>query len=151
MKVLLAITAVFALTASAAHAFCGAEESVLREIKLKAWPSYYRNQDVTGLGAFLLEDFRVIGVDGAVSSRAETLEWLAKNRWDPKDFSYSISSITCPNSTTAIIVGEGRSKRKQHDTWFEHRYVSSNVLVQMKGRWRAALSHISGERSVPID
>lgn len=147
MKPVVALFVLTAVSRIAGAATCGAEEAILREIKLKAWPNYYRTQDAAGLGKFLLEDFRIVGGDGSVSSRAEELAWVAKSPWNPKDFTYTISNITCPGPAIAIIVGEGRFKGQTDGAWYEHRYVSSNILLRLDGRWRAALSHISGERS----
>lgn len=133
-----------------AHAgTCGSVEASLRDIKLKTWPSYYRSQDAKGLAEFLHEDFRIIGADGTVTPRSEELAWVAKSPWNPTDFVYTIKSILCPAPGVALIVGEGRFKARNKDktAWTEHRYVSSNVLVSIDGRWRAFSSHISGEQS----
>lgn len=129
---------------------CGAEEPVLRKIKLEQWPSYYRGQDAEGLASFLLEGFQVIGADGSASPRAEELAWVAANPWRTQDFLYTITSITCPREDVAIIVGEGRFTVTEGVVVTEHRYTSSNVLVKRDGRWRAALSHLSGEKSKPL-
>lgn len=128
---------------------CGAAEAVLRDIKLKTWPSFYRNQDVKGLAEFLHEDFHVVGADGSVSPRNDELAWVKKSSWNPTGFLYTVNSIVCPAPGVALIVGEGRFKARSKDkaAWIEHRYVSSNVLVAVDGRWRAVSSHISGEQS----
>lgn len=144
------VVVLFVIAAAApwpAAASCGAQEAVLRQIKLEAWPGYYRRQDAAGLGDFLHEGFRVIGGDGSVTSRAEELAWVAKSSWSPQRFVYTITSISCPQADTALVVGEGRFEADKDGARYEHRYVSSNVLVLVGGRWRAALSHLSGERS----
>jgi Domain of unknown function (DUF4440) len=143
----LAILVTHLLSANATS--CGSAEAVLREIKLKTWPGYYRNQDVKGLADFLHEDFRIVGADGAVTPRSDELAWVKESPWNPTEFAYTVNSILCPAPGVALIVGEGRFKARNKDknTWTEHRYVSSNVLVAFDGRWRAVSSHISGEQS----
>jgi len=150
----IALLAALAAAASPAQvtASCGDLEPGLREVKLKQWPSYYRNQDAKGLAEFLMEDFRLVGADGSVGQRAEELAWVEKNAWNPTDFLYTIRSVHCPAPGVAIIIGEGRFKSQDKDkrAWQEHRYVSSNVLVQVRGKWRAASSHLSGETTKPV-
>lgn len=143
----LALLATALLSANAST--CGPVEAVLRDIKLKTWPGFYRQQDAKGLAEFLHEDFRIVGADGTVTLRSEELAWVAKSPWNPTDFVYTIDTIVCPASGVALIVGEGRFKARNKDrtAWTEHRYVSSNVLVSIDGRWRAVSSHISGEQS----
>lgn len=128
---------------------CGSLEPALREIKLKEWPGYYRRQDAKGLAEFLHEDFRIVGADGAVTPRSEEIAWVKTSPWNPTDFAYTINSVVCPAPAVAIIVGEGRFKARNEDksAWIEHRYVSSNVLVSIDGKWHAVSSHISGEQS----
>jgi hypothetical protein len=147
MKSILAAALLVAVTSAAQSAPCGSQESVLRDIKLKEWPAYYRSGNAEGLRGFLLDEFRVIGGDGSVSLKEEEVAWVAKSSWNPRDFVYTISSISCPGASTAIIVGEGRFKGEVDGVWHEHRYVSSNVLLLKNGRWRPVISHISGERS----
>ncbi len=150
MKSILAATLLVAMVPAAQSASCGSHESVLRDIKLKEWPGYYRAGNAEGLRAFLLDGFRAIGGDGSVSLKEEEVAWVAKNSWNPKDFVYTITNISCPGPSTAIVVGEGRFKGEVDGVWHEHRYVSSNVLLLKNGRWRPAISHISGERSEPV-
>jgi hypothetical protein len=147
MRSILAAALLIAVAPVAQSASCGAHESALRDIKLKEWPAYYRTGNAEGLRGFLLDEFRVIGGDGSVSLKEEEVAWVAKSVWNPKDFLYTITSILCPGTSTAIIVGEGRFKGQVDGVWHKHRYVSSNVLLLDNGRWRPAISHISGERS----
>lgn len=147
MKTVLVAALLFAVAPAAQSASCGSHESALKDIKLKQWPAYYRTGNAGGLRDFLLDGFRVISGDGSVSPKEEELAWVAKSAWNPKDFVYTITSISCPGASTAIIVGQGRFKGEVDGVWHEHSYVSSNVLLLVDGRWRAAISHISGERS----
>ncbi len=150
MRPILAAVLLVLASPAAQSASCGSHESALRDIKLKEWPAYYRSGNAEGLGEFLLDEFRVIGGDGSVSLKQAEMAWVAQGDWNPKDFVYTIASLVCPSPATAIIVGEGRFKREVNGVWHLHRYVSSNVLILVEGRWRPAQSHISGERSEPV-
>lgn len=147
MHVALVLAAGLSLAGPTA-AGCGDQEATLRDIKLKVWPGFYRAQDVEGLGRFLAPGFRSVAGDGSITTREEELKWLAANPWRPQAFSYTISSIACPAPDTAVIIGTGRSTRTDRDG--KRRvgsYVSSNLFVRGEAGWRAAASHISGERS----
>ena len=150
MKPLLAVALLLAL-GPAAHASCGSHEEALRKVKLEEWPRYFRTADAEGLRAFLFDGFRTVGGDGSVSLKDEEVAWVAKSRWNPREFVYTITSVTCPVAAMAIIVGEGRFKGEVEGVLHEHRYVSSNVLILDDGRWRPVLSHVSGARSERID
>ena len=139
------------LFTNTARATCEKNDEQLRNVKLIEWPSYYRNGDIEGLKNFLLDGFRVIANDGSVSTKNEEISYLAKNRWSPEDFSYTIFSITCFDATTALIIGEGKYKQLRDGSMHQHRYVSSNVLKLVRGRWRPASSHISGHQAAKIN
>lgn len=129
-------------------ASCGAQERVLRQAKLEAWPGYYRRQDVAGLRNFLADGFRLVAADGQVTTKAMELDWLARNPWRPQEFSYDIQSVECPTPSTAVVIGVGRVLRTgEHGARTAHLYTSSNYFVRIGARWRAVASHISGERT----
>lgn len=144
------LPALFAAQPLAAQS-CGDQEAELRTIKLERWPGYYRSQDVDGLRRFLADDFVSIDGRGRTATKAEELQWLAANPWQPSDFEYRITSITCPAPDLAIIIGEGRSIRSRNGARERHIYVSSNIFIRGADGWKAALSHISGERTEPAD
>jgi Domain of unknown function (DUF4440) len=129
---------------------CGADEPAIKTIKLETWPGYYKRQDVEGLGSFLMDDFRLVAADGKITERQAELEWLAANPWQPTDFVYNIRSILCPVPNVAMIIGDGQSTRMIDGKRQMHRYTSSNTLIRQGGKWRAALSHISGVTVQPL-
>lgn len=138
-------------SAPATAASCGAHEQALREAKTITWPDLYRRQDVAGLAAFLTDTFVMIGADGQTSTRSEEIAWLRAHPWQPNDFQYAIDFVECPAPNIALIVGRGRSVRvDDKGRPVAHQYASSNVLVLDQGRWRAAMSHVSGETSVAL-
>lgn len=132
----------------AAAASCGKDEAALREAKVVTWPELYRRQDTDGLAAFLAESFIMVSPDGNVSTRAEEIAWVAKHPWQPHQFSYTITRIDCPSPDVALIIGNGRSvRRDENGRVVVHSYASSNLFLLQSGRWRAAMSHVSGETS----
>lgn len=138
-------------SAPATAASCGLHEQALREAKTITWPDLYRRQDVAGLGAFLTDTFVMIGADGSISTRSEEIAWLRAHPWQPNDFQYFIDIVDCPAPNVALIVGRGRSVRiDDKGRPVAHQYASSNILVLDQGRWRGAMSHVSGETSVAL-
>ena len=147
----IAASVLMGAAAPAAAAPCGAEhEAALRHAKLSTWPSFYHNQDAAGLAGFLTDDFVQVGSDGRATARADEIAWVAANPWRPRDFAYSIARIDCPAPDVAVVIGAGRSVWAVEGGAVVHSYASSNLFVRDRGRWRAALSHLSGERSEPL-
>ena len=124
-----------------------ADEAALRRAKLEEWPGYYRRGDAAGLAGFLLPDFQEIGSSGAVSGRDAAIAWVRGNDWSPRNFRYDIDAIRFVTGDVALVIGRGSSDRTGADGKpCRHSYVSSNLFRKLDGRWRPALSHISGER-----
>ncbi len=124
-----------------------ADEAALQRAKLEEWPGYYRRQDAEGLAGFLLADFQEIGSSGAKSGRDEALAWVRGNSWAPSNFRYEIDAIRFVTADVALVIGRGGSDRKGADGKpCRHSYVSSNLFRKLDGRWRPALSHMSGEK-----
>lgn len=123
------------------------DETALRSLKTEHWPSLYRQGDVEGLRALLHDEFRVVDAGGNVSTKADELDWLARNTYVAREFRYDITSIQC-EGPLAVIIGTG-SMLDDADPAGKQRssYVSSNVLIKDQGRWRAILSHVSGIKS----
>ena len=135
MKMAFVIAFLVASSTQAQAASCGEHEATLRNVKLVEWPGYYRSGDSNGLSEFLMDAFQVVNGDGSVSTKADKVSWVAKESWSAEDFVYTITSITCIGSSTAVIVGEGRFVAGVNDARRKHRYVSSNTLHLHNGRW----------------
>jgi ketosteroid isomerase-like protein len=127
-----------------------ADEAALREAKLVEWPGYYRRQDVDGLAAFLLPGFQAIAGDGAIEEREAVLASVRANPWDPANFRYEIDHIRFLSDDTALVIGRGGSDSARDGRPCRARYRSSNLFRKVEGRWRAALSHISGQACDPV-
>ncbi len=129
--------------------------AALTEIKIKEWPSYYKNQDADGLAAFLSKDFVFITDDGSRSNYEQEVDWVRNNPWsgaDNDDFVYHVQDIVLQSDTVAIIYGEGTSTRTSDDGKpCRHSYWSSNTLRIEAGRWKPTFSHVSGVKCEPLE
>jgi len=130
-----------------------ADRKAIAKAKVETWRAFYRDQDVAGLGNFLMDEFVVIGPDGAVRTKTEELAWLAENEWGgADDFLYSVDDIIFVSETVALVYGRGNSTRLTDEgAQCRHTYRSSNTLVKAGDRWRPVLSHVSGVRCDPME
>lgn len=115
------------------------DESQLRKLKTQLWNQAYRNQDVKLLNSILHSSFQMIDANGNRSNKVKELDYIAKNTWNPSNFSYTIPRLDIYGDIFAIVDGTGDT-----DTYS---YQSSNVLIKEDGRWQAVSSHVSGYRS----
>lgn len=132
------IGAIILLTASAAMAD---DYDTLRHFKTVLWPQAYRTQDVELLDSMLHDTFEMIDADGNRSTKANELEYVANNRWNPGAFEYRIERLKIYQGRFAVIDGTGIAER--------YSYKSSNFLVKEDGDWKAIASHVSGYRETP--
>ncbi|WP_428408831.1 nuclear transport factor 2 family protein [Hyphococcus sp.] len=152
MKATAAALAFLALAPVAARAETApdrtADEAALTTIKTDIWPGYYRNQDAEGLAAFLDPAFVNIGPDGAVSTRADELEGVKAEPWNPSNFRYEVGNFVWLRDDLVIVVGQGSSDRRNEEGQpCRHSYTSSNLLeraADAPNGWRALSSHVSG-------
>ena len=112
------------------------DEETLRQFKTVLWPQAYRTQDVELLDRLLHDSFQMIDAEGGRSTKAQELEWIAENAWNPGSFEYRIERLDIYDGRIAIIDGTGIAER--------YSYKSSNVLIKESGEWRAVASHVSG-------
>ncbi len=126
------------LPAAAIPAAAGDADDVatLEHLKTVLWPQAYRTQDVDLLASLLHESFEMIDADGRRSTRAEELDYVRDNAWDPGEFEYRVQRLEIYDGRFAVIDGIGIAG--------SYRYVSSNYLLKHDGRWQAIGSHVSG-------
>ena len=110
----------------------------LRHFKTVLWPQAYRTQDVELLDRLLHDSFEMFDGDGNRSTKAEELESIRVNRWDPGSFEYRIERLQIYQEAFAVIAGTGIAEN--------YTYKSSNFLVKEDGVWRAIASHVSGRK-----
>ena len=148
MRVIAAVVSSLVLAAPAYSAACR-DDQELRRLKVEVWPALYVKQDYNGLRNFLHDDFRNVDADGLVTTKAEEVEWLRKNRWSADDFRFDITSIECAGDT-AIVIGTGSSieKREADGSTVRAAYTSTNVFVRGRDGWHPIASHISPTKVV---
>lgn len=130
------------------------DEAWLRHIKMETWPTFYRTQDAKGLAAFLDPVFVNVGPDGSLSTRAEELEGVRAQPWNPKNFRYTVQHFVWMSDDLVLVVGRGESERMGEDGKpCRHGYASSNLLKRAADAplgWRALMSHVSGVACTPM-
>ncbi|NND03224.1 MAG: nuclear transport factor 2 family protein [Acidimicrobiia bacterium] len=113
-----------------------AEEATLRHFKTVLWPQAYRTGDGEMLARMLHDSFEMVDAEGNVSTKADELDYVENNHWDPGEFEYRIERLSIYDNGTAVITGQGVAS--------SYSYRSSNALVKQGGEWRAVNSHVSG-------
>jgi hypothetical protein len=73
---------------------------------------------------------------GKRSTKADELEFVRTQEWDPGTFEYRIERLSIYDGKVAIVAGTGIATA--------YTYKSSNVLIKEDGRWQAIASHVSG-------
>jgi hypothetical protein len=124
------------------------DEKALRYLKEVEWPKAYREQDTVLLKKILADEFKMIGSDGAWSSKKEELAYIKKNKPSYKSFKFNIKRLDIFENNTAIVSGTGVIQSKDDKGDYEFIYQSSNVLIKRNGIWQAIASHTSGDKVV---
>lgn len=126
----------FLMLMAVSTAYSEDDETTLRHMKTVLWPEAYLTQDAELLDQLLHDSFELISDDGARSSKQNELDYIAKNKWNPGDFEYTIERLDIYDGAFAIVSGTGNAEN--------YTYKSSNVLIKEDGRWQAIASHVSG-------
>ena len=87
---------------------CADDEEVLRHFKTVLWPQAYRTGDVKLLDSLLHDSFEMIDADGNRSTKAQELDYVANNAWDPGTFEYRIERLEIFQGAFAVVDGHGR-------------------------------------------
>lgn len=118
----------------------------LRELKEVLWPKAYREQDPALLAQILADEFESIDAQGNVSTKAEELDYVRKNKPSYDSFRFVIRRLQIFENRTAVVSGTGyiETKAKDGKKGSKTEYQSSNVLIERDGRWQAISSHVSG-------
>jgi hypothetical protein len=122
------------------------DKARLRELKEVLWPKAYREQDPALLRQILADEFESIDAQGNVSTKAEELDYVAKNKPSYDSFRFVIRRLQIFENRTAVVSGTGyiETKAKEGKKASKTEYQSSNVLIERDGRWQAISSHVSG-------
>ena len=122
------------------------DKAQLRELKEVVWPKAYREQDPALLAQILADEFESIDAQGNVSTKAEEIEYVRKNKPSYDSFRFVIRRLQVFENRTAVVSGAGyiETKAKEGKRGSKTEYQSSNVLIERDGRWQAISSHVSG-------
>src|SRR5688572_21458180 len=122
------------------------DKARLRELKEVLWPRAYREQDPVLLAQILADEFESIDAGGSVSTKAEELDYVRKNKPSYDSFRFVIRRLQIFENRTAVVSGSGYIETKARDGKKASRmeYQSSNVFIERDGRWQAISSHVSG-------
>lgn len=124
------------------------DEEKLRYFKKILWRKAYAEQDTKLLDRLLHKKFQFIDNNGNVTTKADEMEYISKNKPTYDSFVYTIKRLDIFKNGTAIIAGEGRVKGKNEKGKYEYKYQSSNVLIKRNGIWKAISSHVSGFKEI---
>jgi hypothetical protein len=118
----------------------------LRELKEVLWPKAYREQDPVLLAQILADEFESIDAQGNVSTKAEELDYVRKNKPSYDSFRFVIRRLQIFENRNAVVSGTGyiETKAKDGKKGSKTEYQSSNVFLERDGRWQAISSHVSG-------
>ena len=122
------------------------DKTRLRELKEVLWPKAYREQDPALLAQILADEFESIDAEGNVSTKAEEIDYVSKNKPSYDSFRFVIRRLQIFENRTAVVSGTGfiETKAKDGKRGSKTEYQSSNVLIERDGRWQAISSHVSG-------
>ena len=152
MNALRGILAAFAIGAFlvgvADAADTSADEAAIRELKETLWPKAYFEQDTALLDRILAPEFQSVDDDGNWSTKAEEIEWVAKNKPSYESLAFEIRRLDIFPNGTAIAAGTGTIRGHDENGPYVGQYQSTNVLIKRDGEWRAVASHVSGYKKM---
>ena len=120
------------------------DKARLRELKEVLWPKAYREQDAALLAQILADEFESIDAQGNLSTKAEEIDWVRKNKPGYDSFRFVIRRLQIFENRTAVVSGTGyiESKAKDGNQASKTEYQSSNVLIERAADGRPS-SHTS--------
>jgi hypothetical protein len=134
-----------ALPALAASPAPSSDEAALLQLKQHDWPKAYFTQNTKLLDAILHDKFQMIDASGEKSSKAQEMDYVAKNKPGYACLTYKVTRLDIFPNGTAIVSGEGTviglPKAGLVSTT---NYQSTNVMLKVEGKWKAVASHVSG-------
>lgn len=108
----------------------------------QAWDQAMVTNDAEAIGAFMTDDWTIVGPDGGQSDKAEFLEAVRS-----RELSHSIMETLEPTvrvfDDTAVLVSRGLSAGRYRGTAFRFVERVTCVFVKRDGRWRCVHTHLS--------
>lgn len=107
-----------------------------------AWDQAMVTNDADAIGAFMADDWIIIGSDGNVGDRARFLG-LIQSGVLTHDVMESHDLYVRIYGDTAVVVGRGVSGGKYQGHPFREVERVTCVFVRQNGRWKCVLTHLS--------
>ena len=107
-----------------------------------AWDRAMIANDADAIGAFMSDDWIIIGPDGRFSAKADFLA-LVRSGALTHDVMESTDLDVRIYGDAAVLVANGVSAGHYQGHPFREVERQSNVFVRQKGRWRCVLTHLS--------
>ena len=108
----------------------------------RAWDEAMVRNDADAIGAFMADDWLIIGPDGSVGDRSRFLQLVASG-----DLTHDVMTTEDPivrvYGETAVVVAQGTSGGAYKGARFHMRERATSVFVKTRGRWQCVLTHLS--------
>src|SRR5688500_7612424 len=107
-----------------------------------AWDRAMVTNDPEAIGAYMADDWTIIGPDGSVGDKATFLELVPSGRL-PHDVMESQDLKVRVYGDTAIVIARGISGGQYHGESFYLVERASCAFVRQQNRWRCVSTHLS--------
>lgn len=108
----------------------------------EAWDRAMVTNDPDAIGAYMADDWTIVGPDGSVGGKASFLEALRSG-----DLAHDVMETHDPEvrvyGDVAVVVARGVSGGVYRGDRFHLVERTSCVFVRQDGRWRCVLTHLS--------
>ena len=120
------------------------DESARRELidVAHAWDRAMVTNDAAAIGAFMADDWVIVGSDGSVCDRATFLS-LVESGTVTHDVMTSEDLRVRVYGDAAVVTASGVSAGMYQGQPFREVERSSSVFIRQSGRWRCVLTHLS--------
>ena len=106
------------------------------------WDRAMVENDAQAIGAYMADDWTIVGTDGRVGDKATFLALVASGALS-HDVMESHDLDVRVYGDTAVVVARGVSGGRYQGQAFREVERSSCVFVRQAGRWRCVLTHLS--------
>ena len=108
----------------------------------RAWDEAMVSNDAEAIGAFMADDWLIIGPDGSVGDRARFLQLVASGELT-HDVMTTEDPVVRVYGDTALLIAQGTSGGTYRGTPFRMRERGTSVFVKTRGQWQCVLTHLS--------
>lgn len=107
-----------------------------------AWDEAMVGNDAETIGAFMGEEWVIVGQDGSVTGKADFLALISSGDLT-HDVMTSDELAVRLYGDTAVVIARGSSGGAYRGQRFLEQERGSNVFVRRDGRWLGVLTHLS--------